>query len=186
MQWIDVDDIAVVRHMAEGRPEALACLYDRYSHLMTTVALRMLKERAAAEDLVHDVFLEAWRGAGGYRPERASVRTWLLVRLRSRALDRIRSSNVRRDARESIAAQRIPEESEAEAAAAGAEVDAVRRALDALPEAQRTVLELAYFSGLSSTEIATRMGSPVGTVKSRTAAALSRLKVTMGATGGEA
>lgn len=181
---MDRDDVALVQAMARGESPALAAIYDRYARLMVSVALRMLSDPAAAEDLVHDVLIEAWRHADRYDPGRASVRTWLLVRLRSRALDQLRSQTVRRDASSRIQSQASAQPLEADGQELSPDHQAVRRALTELPEAQRLVLELSYFQGLSASEIAEEMGSPIGTVKSRTAAALSRIRALMG-TGGD-
>jgi RNA polymerase sigma-70 factor, ECF subfamily len=171
-----MDDLAVVREAARGEIGALAALYDRYAGLLLSMANRMLGDATVAEDLVQDVFLEAWRRAHAFDPSRGSVRTWLLVRLRSRALDRLRSAQHRREVtldqpRELAACAEDPELSPDHAL--------VRQALLQLPEDQRRVIELSYFQGLSSSEIAEHMGSPIGTVKSRTAAALGKLRAAM-------
>lgn len=180
------DDAALVQATAAGDRAALARLYDRYAPILLAVAVRILGERREAEDLVHDVFLEAWRQAGSFDPARGSVRAWLLMRLRSRALDRRKSAGYRRvsslDSGELGAdlERDVPTEDPAFAP----DRAAVRRALAALPEEQRVVLTLGYFEGLSSAEIAARLTMPIGTVKSRVAAALSRLRSVFGATAG--
>jgi RNA polymerase sigma-70 factor (ECF subfamily) len=174
-----LDDAALIAEAAHGESSALSALYDRYSGLMASVAQRILGDRELAEDLVHDVFMEAWRAAADYDPARGSVRTWLMVRLRSRALDRKRSAVFRRE----IATDRLPvttdEGDTARALSEAPDAALVRAALAELPEEQRQVLELAYFEGMSSSEIATRMGSPIGTVKSRTAAAMAKLRAAL-------
>lgn len=186
MRFKDLDDVELVAEMARGDAQALAALYDRYARLMMAVAVRMLTEPSAAEDLVHDVFIEAWRQSSRYSADRASVRTWLLVRLRSRALDQIRSKAVRRQA-DHRGDDDAPEiASDDEDLRMGPDRARVRQALAELPEAQRQVLELGYFKGLSSAEIAEEIGTPIGTVKSRTAAGLSRLRTVLGPGGGEA
>ena len=179
-------DTALVAAVAAGDRAALARLYDRYAPTLLAVGQRILGGRREAEDLVHDVFLEAWRQAASYDPARGTVRSWLLVRLRSRALDRHRAS--------SGAPLPIDSVPRLEERAAGGEDPAlapdrvaVRRALAALPSEQRAVLELGYFEGLSSSEIALRTGAPIGTVKSRVATALARLRAGLnpeGAPGG--
>jgi RNA polymerase sigma-70 factor (ECF subfamily) len=178
-QHAQLDDAALIAEAARGEVKALAALYDRYSQLMLNVAQRILGDREIAEDLVHDVFVEAWRNAASYDPSRGSVRTWIMVRLRSRALDRKRSAVFRRE----VAVDKLPvgtdDGSAADELAAAPDRELVRAALAELPDEQRQVLELAYFEGLSSTEIAKRMDSPVGTVKSRTAAAISKLRSAM-------
>lgn len=164
--------------VARGDVDAFAAIYDHYAPLMFGVARRMLADTAAAEDLVHDVFIEAWRHAGSYAQERGSVRAWLLIRLRSRALDRLRAERVRRRKQEPGLAmgqaraedpQRVCDRRRAIEALAG---------LDTL---QRETIVLAYFEGLSAREIAERLQAPIGTVKSRIAAGLLRLRESFGA-----
>jgi RNA polymerase sigma-70 factor (ECF subfamily) len=173
--WDRLDDVELVHEAARGEVRALSALYDRFSGLLLAMAHRMLGDRAMAEDLVHDVFVELWRNADRYEPSRGTVRTWALVRLRSRALDRIRSARSRRE----IAVEEVPRDVDAdpgEDPTLAPDRAAVRRALAELPDEQREVLELGYFHGLSASEIAQRMGSPLGTVKSRTAAGLAKLR----------
>ncbi len=141
---------------------------------MRAVCRRIVGSAEEAEDLVHDVFLEAWCHAAEYDARRASVRAWLLLRTRSRALDRRKSAAVSRTVVTSDFTDHIGEiGGEASLAPDRARVRAV---MGSLPDEQQTVLWLGYFEGLSSSEIATRLGIPTGTVKSRVAAALSRLR----------
>jgi RNA polymerase sigma-70 factor (ECF subfamily) len=170
------EDVDLVRAIAQGDRKALAALYSRFAASLMAVGQRILGERREAEDLLHDVFLEVWRQAGQFDPARGSVRGWLLMRMRSRALDRRKSAGFSR-------VVSLDEEREAHAGepdALAPDRSAVRRALAELPEEQRVVLELGYFEGLSSTEIAARISVPVGTVKSRVAAALAKLRAGMG------
>ncbi len=183
----DPSDADLVRAMARGNREALGTLYDRYAGLMLAAAGRILRHPQRAEDLVHDVLMEAWRKADSYRRDRGSVRTWLLVRLRSRALDRLRSEQRARV--DSVPSPpRGHDQDGAGDPARNVERTRVRSAVAALPSRQREVLELAYFAGLSSREIAVELGIPVGTVKSRTAAGLGKLRVALAqrAAGGRA
>ena len=172
-------DAELIRSVANGDRVALAQLYDRFAPILMAVATRILGERREAEDLLHDVFLEVWRQAADYDVARGSVRAWIMIRLRSRAIDRRKSAAVAR------AVPLEPEEHIDERGAAdedpqlGPDRASVRRALAALPDEQRTVLELGYFEGLSSSEIAARIDAPVGTVKSRVAAALAKLRAAM-------
>lgn len=176
----ELDDVEIIREAARGEVDALTALYDRYVTLLVTLARRMLGDPAAAEDLVQDVFMEVWRRADAYDPSRGSVRTWIMVRLRSRALDRLRSAPVRREvATAEIAPQRAAVD--AEDPQLSPDRHAVREALLGLPDDQRRVLELAYFQGMSMSEISEAIGSPIGTVKSRTAAALTKLRAAMNA-----
>lgn len=176
-------DSQLVGWLAEGRRDALSALYDRYAPMLLAIGLRFLADREEAEDVVHDVFVEAWRAAGQYDAGRGSVRAWLVTRMRSRAMDRRKSPGRSRAVSleaagfEWLAAP--PDSLDPDGAR-------VRAALDSLPPEQRQVLSLAYFEGLSCAEIGARTGTPVGTVKSRSAAALTRLRGILGAPRGEA
>lgn len=186
VQLIEVDrDVELVIASAGGDRNALSELYDRYAALLLGVAQRILGGPREAEDLVHDVFLEAWKQAGQYDSARGSVRTWLLMRLRSRALDRKKSASNRTvplESRTEVAERAAPNEDPS----LGPDRAAVRRTVAGLPREQRAVLELAYFEGLSSSEIAIRLDTPIGTVKSRVAAALAKLRTELGPGAGSA
>lgn len=167
----DVEDESLVAAMAAGDRGALATLYERHSPLLLGLALRIVREKREAEDLLHDVFLEAWRSAKDFDPKRGRVRTWLAIRMRSRALDLQKSARVSRNTGDG-GLELLVDDTE------GSSPDhlRVRSALAELGQEQRRVLELAYFEGLSCTEIAERVAIPVGTVKSRIAAGLDRLR----------
>jgi RNA polymerase sigma-70 factor (ECF subfamily) len=168
------DEASLVAAVAGGDREALGALYDLHAPVLMGLARRMLGTPAAAEDLLHDLFLEVWQHAAEYSPARGSVRAWLIVRARSRALDRLG-----RQAREVRVVERVSSETSAAVApGAAAAIDGarVRRLLPSLEGELRAVLELAYFEGLSSSEMAARLGIPVGTVKSRMARALGALR----------
>ena len=169
-------DQELLAEAAGGSVDALAALYDRYAPLMLGVARRMLRDPAAAEDLVHDVFIEAWRNADRYVGARGSVRTWLLVRLRSRAFDRLRSEQLRQRKREPGLGVAVVGEAAHDSLQRAPDRQLVVEGLARLDARQRETLELAYFQGLSAREIAERTQAPVGTVKSRLAAGLSRLR----------
>jgi RNA polymerase sigma-70 factor (ECF subfamily) len=166
-------EAAWVHAMAAGDRQALSRLYDRYAPSLLALAQRILGDRRESEDLLHDVFLEVWRQAAQFDAARGTVRAWLVMRMRSRALDRRKSAAFSRVV--SLEGQREEARGSGDDTL-GPDRAAVRRALAELPEDQRLVLELGYFEGLSSTEIAARIGVPVGTVKSRVAAALSKLR----------
>lgn len=172
---IDLDG-RLVQAMAAGDRKALGLLYDRHVQCLLAVGVRMLGSRAEAEDLVHDVLLEAWKRAETYDPQRASVKTWLLLRLRSRALDRLRSARVSRHVSEDDARLANRSAPAGEEPGQGSDRARLGEKLGALPEAQRRVVELVYFDGLSAREAAERLGVPVGTIKSRLAAALDKLR----------
>jgi len=175
----ETSDPDLVAAMASGDSQALGVLYDRYVPTLLATAVRILGNQREAEDLVHDVLMEAWQKAGDYDRARGSVRTWLLIRLRSRALDRWRrAGRIRVLAMEE---HTLDDVLPAPAGDPGQSVDhaLVRRAVQDLPETQRQVLELAYFEGLSSSEIAERLAIPIGTVKSRTAAGMAKLRAVL-------
>lgn len=168
-------DEELVARIALGDREAFAALYHRYEPTLIALARRLLGSPSDAEDLVHDVCLEVWRQAHTYTPIRGTVRTWLVTRLRSRALDRLRSTRHSRDmARDEGDAQNVVARDMDPALKS--DCARVQRAVRQLPEEQRAVLELAYFEGLPLPEIGERLAIPVGTAKSRLSRALSRLR----------
>jgi RNA polymerase sigma-70 factor (ECF subfamily) len=175
----DDDDVALVGAIAAGDRPALARLYDRYASILLALALRIIRDRREAEDLLHDVFLEVWRSAKDYDLTRGRVRTWLIIRMRSRALDVTKSARVSRRSGDAEVLDRIVAETDV---AGSPDRQRVRAALAALTAEQRQVLELAYFDGQSCSEIAERIGIPIGTVKSRLAAGLGKLRQTLGPT----
>lgn len=169
-------DAALVAALATGDREALARLYDGHSSLLLALGLRILGDRTAAEDVLHDVFLEAWHRAADFDPARGSVRAWLVTRMRSRALDR--RATQARQTRLAEDAGRADGQRSTGADQAGLPIDGakVRHQIATMPEELTAVLEMAYFDGLSSSQIAQQLGIPVGTVKSRMARALSTLR----------
>src|SRR6059036_1130647 len=159
----------LVRQMAAGDREAFAVFYDRYAPVVFPLILRIVRERADASDVLQEVFWEAWRDAPAYDVTRA----------RTRAIDRIRATRRRGETfvaplDEGIAA--APRESAPDAAERAADRGTVMSALDRLPDVQREVIELAYYAGLTQTEIAERLKQPLGTVKTRIRLALERLR----------
>jgi RNA polymerase sigma-70 factor (ECF subfamily) len=178
-------DEALVRAIANGDTRALSTLYDRHAPIMLGLARRIVGGKPEAEDIVHDVFVEAWRRAADYDEQRGSVKAWLLLRTRSRAIDFRKSAGVARTvpagdgAWLSTLADPRADESEAPDRAR------LRRVVATLNVEQREVLLLGYFEGLSSSEMAARVGIPVGTVKSRVAAALSALRAALSDQGGD-
>jgi RNA polymerase sigma-70 factor (ECF subfamily) len=169
-----MEDAALIRKVAGGDRGSLGLLYDRYASLLLAVGRRIVGDDREAEDLVHDVFLEVWRSAADFDGARGSVRTWILMRLRSRALDRKKAPRVARAVK--LGDEQLENLASADDPALEPDRARVRRALAELPPEQRAVLELGYFEGLSSSEIAQRIATPIGTVKSRVAAGLARLR----------
>ncbi|HVN38929.1 MAG TPA: sigma-70 family RNA polymerase sigma factor [Myxococcota bacterium] len=170
-----------VAEMAAGRAEALAGLYDRHAAAMLGLAARVLGDPRDAEDLVHDVFLEAWRKAASYDRRRGPVRGWLLVMVRSRALDRLRGLEVmRRYAKRIEAADPIAVTQVEHGGLHGVARARALEAISALPEAQRHIVRMSCLEGFSCSEIARQCGLPVGTVKSRLARAIAALRDRLG------
>jgi RNA polymerase sigma-70 factor (ECF subfamily) len=171
----DAADAALVAAIAQGDRQALSELYRRHAPVLLGLAVRIVRNRREAEDLLHDVFLEAWRSARDFDPNRGRVRTWLAIRMRSRALDLQKSARVSRNAGDA-GLEVIPDERERHSP----DHARVRAAIAELSADQRTVVELSYFEGLSCSEIAAKIGIPIGTVKSRLAAGMQRLREGLG------
>jgi len=168
----------LIRQVANQDREAFSQLYDRFSSLVFTLAMRMLKVRSDAEDLLQEVFVQIWRQAGSYSPERGSPEAWIINIARSRTIDKIRS--IRRMERSFVLTDDpAGAESSMSAESSAAESEAritMNSALANLPDAQRRVLELAYFDGLTQSEIAARLAEPLGTVKTRMRSGIHRLR----------
>jgi RNA polymerase sigma-70 factor (ECF subfamily) len=158
---------------------ALAALYDRYIRLVYALALRITGDRLTAEEVVQDVFQNVWQSAGSYRVNSGAVSSWLLGITRHRAIDATRSKRERARAREETLdpgaplAAGLPVEQEV---AQRLEREAMRQALDELPSSQRQAIEMAYYGGLSGSEIAAALGEPLGTVKTRLRLGLLKLR----------
>jgi RNA polymerase sigma-70 factor (ECF subfamily) len=166
---VDEADRAALLRMADGELAALEDLYDRYKTMAYSIAYRITNDATLAEDVVQDAFLGAWRNAARYLEGRASVKTWLLSIVHHRAIDAIRRRRPTTDLPDVEtalpAALTLPDVWAEVSARLDAEL--VRSALAALSDVQRETLELAYFGGLTQTEIAEWTGAPLGTVKSR-------------------
>jgi RNA polymerase sigma-70 factor (ECF subfamily) len=172
-------DQAALARMARGDQSALAELYDRNARLVFSLALRILQNRADAEDVVQEVFQQVWTQAGRYDTGRGAVAAWMLTMARSRAIDRLRSRNSRP---ESPSEARIVEQLPDAAARqdlqllSAEQVKSLQGALNQLPAAQRMAVELAYYEGLTHAEIAERLSEPLGTVKTRIRQAVIKLR----------
>jgi RNA polymerase sigma-70 factor (ECF subfamily) len=167
-----IGDEALVRRVAQGDEWALSELYDRYSRAVHATGIRFLGDDSLAEELVQDAFTSVWRRADTFESERASFSTWLYRIARNRAVDldrkrRVRLVSVGDDPLRTAAGGPEPE--------SGVDGWDLARALSLIPEEHREVLTLAYFEGLSQREISHRTGLPLGTIKSRTTAAMKRL-----------
>jgi RNA polymerase sigma-70 factor (ECF subfamily) len=174
----------LVRRVAGGEQAALARLYDELHRAVHALALRIVGEADLAEEVLLDVFLQVWRSAASFASERGAVSTWVMTIARSRALDR-RRARAARSQRErgwnealddSLAGTGVDPSAAREAAE---RAHSVRAAIAALPEPQRRAIELAFYPGLSHTEIAERLGEPLGTIKTRIRLGMSKLRDTL-------
>jgi RNA polymerase sigma-70 factor (ECF subfamily) len=178
-QLAHLSDEALVALAARSEESALAELYDRFGRTAYGLALRILRDAALAEDAVQDAFLTLWRTAPRFVPEHGRASTWILTLVHRRAVDTVRREQRRR----ADSLERAPEPS-----IEGVDEDAwlrfqrerVQAALRLLPDAQREAIELAYYGGFSQSELAERLGQPLGTIKSRMFSGLSRLRELLG------
>jgi RNA polymerase sigma-70 factor (ECF subfamily) len=175
-------DVQLVVRCANGDEGALSELYDLFGRAAYALALRIVRDATQAEDVVQEAFLDLWRGAARFDPERSRPVSYLLTFVHRRAVDLVRREQARpqRGGGVEDIAERPGKDDVAGTVVASEQGASVRAALAGLPAPQRQVLELAYFSGLSQSEIAERLGEPLGTVKSRTHVALSRLRELLG------
>jgi RNA polymerase sigma-70 factor (ECF subfamily) len=171
-----LSDEAVVALTARSDEVALAELYDRFGRIAYGLALRVLRDEGLAEDAVQEAFLGIWRGASRFIPERSKASTWILTLVHRRAVDLVRREERRR-------ADPLPEgdiggneRSAEDSAWLRLERERVQAALGKLPDQQREALELAYYGGFTQSELAERLGEPLGTIKSRMFAGLARLR----------
>jgi RNA polymerase sigma factor (sigma-70 family) len=170
-----MSDEQLIEAVARGDEQALAELYDRFGGTAYRLALRVLRDGALAEDAVQDAFLSAWRTAVSFDARRGSASTWLLTLVHRRAVDLVRREDRRRT--EVLDDAPVPAgDATDETAEVREERRRVQAALAQLTSDQREALELAYYGGLSQSELAERLGVPLGTVKSRMFAGLARLR----------
>jgi RNA polymerase sigma-70 factor (ECF subfamily) len=173
-------DHDTIRRVARGDGDALATLYDRHSRVVYSLALRVLGDTREAEEVVQDVFAQAWRQAGRYDTSRGAVVAWLLVMTRSRAIDRLRARRglqpLAGDGEQALGVLSDPAGGPEREALSAEARSRVREALDQLPLVQRLAIELAFFEGLTHVEIAERLEIPLGTIKTRIRLGLMKLK----------
>jgi len=175
-----LDDRALLEQIAGGDTVALGFLYDRYGSTAFGLAMRVLHDPGVAEEVVQDAFLNAWRRAGSYRPDRGEPRTWLLSIVHHRAIDRVRGASGRRSELDLADAPELADRADVwREAWAGIERETILRALAGLPEEQREAIELAFFGGLTHAEVAERLGEPLGTVKGRIRLGLTKLRTVL-------
>ena len=181
MTELTPDDAVLIARVAESRTDALDQLYDRYNHLVFSVALAIVGDRAAAEEITLDVFVQVWRRAESYRPDQAKVRTWLIAITRHHAIDILRLQKSRPEARTmnwedvSTADGPTPHGLE-EQMQQSMQRERVRKMLAELPAEQREALILAYFKGYTQAQIAEALQQPLGTIKTRIRLAMQKLK----------
>jgi len=173
----DVHDIELLEAIAAKDEAALGRLYDRYRVILFGLLMRILNNREEAEDVLQEVFLQVWRKATDFDQTRGRPFTWLVTLARSRGIDRLRTLAARERLAEAGARQSSEEISDAASDAFKSEQrDLVTDALAQLPDEQKRPIMLAYFDGLTQSEIATRLGTPLGTVKTRMRTGLMRLR----------
>lgn len=175
----DQDWSALIKRVADGDQSALTALYDSTSKFVFGLILRVVGDRATAEEVLLDVYTQAWRQAASYDQQRGAPLAWLMTIARTRGIDRLRSGRYEQHHKEPLEAV-----GDVSATSSSPEQDSViaerrrlvRSALEALSTEQREVIELAYYSGLSHSEIALRLGQPLGTVKTRTRLGMMKLR----------
>jgi len=173
----------LIRRMAAGDREAFGSFYDRYASLVYPLIVRIVRDRSDAADVLQDVFWEAWQGAASYDPGRGTPEAWMITRARARAIDRVRALRRRGETfvapvDEAMAA--MPAAPGGDAAERAEDRGVIQGALGQLSLAQREVIELAYYAGLTQTEIAEQLKQPLGTVKTRIRLGLERLREVVG------
>ena len=171
-----LSDEAVVALVARSDEQALAEVYDRFGRVAYGLALRVLRDETLAEDAVQDAFLTAWRTADAFVPERAKASTWLLTLVHRRAVDLVRREERRRAEPIEAAGDPVGDDAVDEAVWLRYQRERVQEALRRLPDQQREALELAYYGGFTQSELAERLGQPLGTIKSRMFSGLGQLR----------
>jgi RNA polymerase sigma-70 factor (ECF subfamily) len=172
-------DAALLRRVQAQDETALAALYDRYGRLVYSIARRVVGDDVAAEEVMQDVFMRCWRGAEQYQAERGRVAVWLMTMTRYRAIDFLRSRHHQARQREATHIAAEAQQGVLTHAPPGDDAflrDAVQTALSDLSDSQRQAIELAYYGGMSQTEIATHLDTPLGTIKSRIRDGLGKLR----------
>jgi RNA polymerase sigma-70 factor, ECF subfamily len=168
-------DAALIARVAARDPSAIGALYDRHARMLFSLILRILRDRSEAEDVLQDVFVRAWTRVETYDRDLGSPAAWLVRIARNRAIDRLRARDVRERSADAVPLP-PPTESPETSAALSERQRAVTRALDVLTAEQRQLIEHAYFSGLSQSELAERFQLPLGTVKTRIRTGMSALR----------
>ena len=171
-------DLALVTAIRSADQSAMAALYDRYSSIVYSVALRVLQDAGAAEDVLQDIFMQLWRNPGAFDATRGNMAAWLAVISRHRAIDVLRRRRPENDIEDVIVSVEPDLANETDRSRAMAKI---RGALQIMATPQRSALEMAYFEGLTHSEIAEKTGEPLGTVKTRIRAGLISLRKVLAA-----
>lgn len=159
--------------ICSGDEQAMARLYDRYSSIVYSVALRVVGETGSAEDVLQEVFMQLWRNPAAFDSSRGSLGAWLAVISRNRAIDMVRKRRPETDIEDVIVSVEPDLAEEAERSRA---LQKIRGTLNSMPQAQRSALEMAYFEGLTHSEISAKTGEPLGTIKTRIRAGLGTMR----------
>lgn len=167
------DDSSLIVAIRNGDERAMTELYDRYSGIVYSVALRVLGDTGAAEDVLQEVFMQLWRNPGLFDSSRGNLAPWLAVIARNRAIDSLRKRRPETDIEDVVVSVESDMAGEADRSIA---MGKVRSVLSGMPAAQRSALEMAYFEGLSHSEISAKTGEPLGTIKTRIRAGLLMLR----------
>lgn len=171
-------DLALVTAIRCGDQSAMAALYDRYASIVYSVALRVLQDAGAAEDVLQDIFMQLWRNPGAFDANRGNMGAWLAVIARHRAIDALRRRRPENDIEDVVVSVETDFAGDADRSRA---MEKVRGALETMPPPQRSALEMAYFEGLTHSEIAEKTGEPLGTIKTRIRAGLLSLRKVLAA-----
>lgn len=166
-------DTSLITAIRDGDEAAMARLYDQFAQIVYSVALRVLGDTAAAEDVMQEVFMQLWRNPRAFNGSRGSLGAWLAVITRHRAIDLLRRRKTETDIEEVVVAVDLRIDDEADKHAF---LSKIRNVLSGLPEEQRTALEMSFFDGLTHAEIAKKTGNPLGTIKTRIRTALTLLR----------
>jgi len=167
------DDMRLVARIHAGDQQALSELYDRYSSVVYGVALRILQDTGAAEDILQDIFLQLWRRPDVFDSSRGSLTAWLAVIARNRSIDRLRKRRPESDIEDCVIAGGADPRDETERSMV---IEKVRVVMNEMGAGQRTAMEMAFFQGLTHTEIAEKTGEPLGTIKTRIRSGLQLLR----------
>lgn len=175
-------DAELARRTADGDREAFAQVFDEHAPVVLGVLQRILRRREVAEEVLQEAFLQAWRRIDSFDPNRGSLRAWLVTMARSRALDHLKSAKARGAREERVGKYETPTVEEPVGTGElelAEERGRIRRALESLPAEQREAIELAYFGGLTHSQLAARLEAPLGTVKSRVKLGMTKLKAAL-------